>query len=219
VTRRRVAVFGGTFDPVHHGHLIAAEEARAVLDLAQVLFVPAATPPHKAGVSMADARHRAAMLTLAIADNPAFALSRVDLDRPGPHFTVDMLALVTAELGPDVYLFMLMGADSLVDLPTWRQPDRILEQAHLIVVDRPGYGPDMASLSAQLPGLAARLTRLAIPPIGIASSDLERRVGAGRPIRYQVPAVVESYIRANGLYSAGAIQDATPAGTQHLDHG
>lgn len=201
---RRVAVFGGTFDPVHHGHLVAAEEARHVLALDQVLFVPAAVPPHKLGDSMAQARHRVAMLELALSGHPHFALSRVDLDRPGPHFTVDMLALLAAALGPDTELYFLMGADSLRDLPTWRDPAGILGQARLVVVDRPGYLPDLTALTALLPGLPERLTLVPMPAMGLASSDIERRVGEGRPIRYQVPAAVEAYIYANGLYGAVA---------------
>jgi nicotinate-nucleotide adenylyltransferase len=198
---RRVAVFGGTFDPVHHGHLIAAEEARHALALDQVLFVPAAVPPHKLGDSIAHAEHRVAMLRLAIAGNTAYALSRVDLDRPGPHFTVDMLRLVAADLGPGTELFFLMGADSLADLPTWRDPAGVMTQAHLVVVDRPGYTPDLATLEARLPGLGARLSVVHMPLVGIAASDIERRVRQGRPIRYQVPEAVADYIAAHGLYS------------------
>jgi nicotinate-nucleotide adenylyltransferase len=208
-----VAVFGGTFDPVHHGHLIAAEEARHALALDQVLFVPAASPPHKQRDTMAHAHHRLAMLALAIADNPCFGLSRVDLDRPGPHFTVDMLALLARELGPDTRLHFLMGADSLADLPTWREPERVLAQARLVVVDRPGYRPDLAALEAALPGLGDRLSWVPMPPVGIAASDIERRVAEGRPIRYQVPAAVEAYIRANRLYQAAAERDEAPGDT------
>jgi nicotinate-nucleotide adenylyltransferase len=202
---RRLAVFGGTFDPVHHGQLIAAEEARHALRLDAVVFVPAAVPPHKLGDSMAKARHRLAMLELATSGNPAFQISRVDLDRPGPHFTVDMLRLLAETYaGKAVELFLLLGADSLQELPTWRDPPGILARARIVVVDRPGYAPDLAALEAALPGLAERLLVVPMPPIGIAASDIERRVGAGRPIRYQVPAAVESYIYANGLYGAGA---------------
>jgi nicotinate-nucleotide adenylyltransferase len=199
---RRVAVFGGSFDPVHHGHLIAAEEARWALGLDRVLFVPAAVPPHKPGDELASAAHRLAMLELALAGNPGFAISRVDLDRPGPHFTVDMLALVAETQPPGTELFFLLGADSLRDLPTWRDPAGILARARLAVVARPGYEPDLAALSRLLPQLGERLHRVPVPPIGIAASDLERRVREGRPIRYQLPAAVEDYIRAQGLYRA-----------------
>jgi nicotinate-nucleotide adenylyltransferase len=196
----RLGVFGGSFDPVHHGHLIAAEEARHVLGLERVLFVPAAAPPHKAGDSMAHQRHRVAMLELAIAANPGFALHRVDLDRPGPHFTVDMLGLLAAEAGPEAELYFILGADSLQELPSWRDPAGILARARLALVDRPGYEPDLAALAAALPALASRLVHVPIPLLGLAASDIERRVRAGRPIRYQVPEAVAAYIRANGLY-------------------
>lgn len=205
---RRVGVFGGTFDPVHHGHLMAAEEARWALKLDEVLFVPAAAPPHKLDDSMAHARHRLAMLELAIAGNPAFAVSREDLDRPGPHYTVDMLTRLQAARGPGVELYFLLGADSLADLPTWRDPAGILRLAQLIVVARPGYQPDVAALATRLPGLEARLTVVTMPLVGIAGSEIERRVREGRPIRYQVPEAVADYIRAQRLYLAAEVAGA-----------
>ena len=118
----RLGVFGGTFDPIHHGHLVAAEEVRARLKLDKVLFVPAGMPPHKLDLDITPTRHRLAMLQLAIESNPGFALSRVDIDRHGPCYTVDMLALLHDEYGPGTELFFLMGMDSLAELITWRDP-------------------------------------------------------------------------------------------------
>jgi nicotinate-nucleotide adenylyltransferase len=197
---RRVGIFGGTFDPPHIGHLIAAEEARFALRLDTVLFVPAGTPPHKPGVPMAAARHRVAMVEAAIRGNPAFAVARYDVDRPGPHYTVDMLRLASDALGPRVELYFLMGADSLVDLPNWRDPAGILSRATVVAMSRPGYAPDLASLEALVPGLGAKLVLVEMPLIGIRASELERRAGEGRPIRYQVPDAVIEYVRREGLY-------------------
>lgn len=193
----KIGVFGGTFDPVHVGHLIAAEEVRWSLGLDKVLFVPAADPPHKRGVSMADAADRVTMLELALDHNPGFAVDRTDVDRPGPHFTVDLLARLAAQLGESCELFFILGADSLQDLPNWRRPEDIVRLARIVVVDRPGYG----LLPPAVAGLAANLLHVPVPLVGVSSSDIEARVRAGRPIRYQVPEAVGDYIQLHRLYS------------------
>jgi nicotinate-nucleotide adenylyltransferase len=201
---KRIGVLGGTFDPIHIGHLIAAEEAAAAFGLDRVVFAPARVPPHKMGAAMSPAEDRLAMLVLAIADNPRFAVSRVDLDRDGPHFTVDMLALVRAELDMadgDELLFVV-GADSLTDLPTWHEPLRIARRARLVVAARPGYEPNSAALEAELPGISEFVDLLPVPLIGVSATDIRRRVGAGCPIRYQVPDAVLQYISDHGLYGA-----------------
>jgi nicotinate-nucleotide adenylyltransferase len=194
-----VAFFGGTFDPIHVGHLIAAQEVASALELDRVVFVPAGDPPHKPGVPMAPAAHRLAMVEAAVAGNPAFAVRRYDLDRAGPHYTIDMLRLGVADLRP-AQAYFLIGADSLIDLPTWQDPAGIIALARPIVVARPGFAPDLDALERIIPGLTQRLVEVPIPQIGIASSDIERRVAAGRPIRYQVPDAVEAYIRRHALY-------------------
>jgi len=193
-------VYGGTFDPIHLGHLIAAEAARDQLGLRRVAFVPAGDPPHKRGRIVSAADDRIEMVRRAIADNPAFCLSRADVRRPGPHYTVDMLPLVRAELEEAGDLYLIVGADSLEELLTWYQPARLLERGRLAAVARPGSAPDLAKLDARLPGLAARTTLVTMPLIGISGTDLRRRVAEGRSIRYQVPAAVEEYIRERGLY-------------------
>ena len=200
--KKRVGVLGGTFDPVHIGHLVAAEEAAAVFELDVVLFAPARVPPHKLDAAMSDSADRLAMLELAIAGNDRFAISRVDLDREGPHYTLDMLDLLRVELGLSAAdeLVFIMGADSLVDLPTWRDPLGIARKARFAVVARPGYEPDWGALEAALPGVAAHVDLLPVPLIGVSGTDLRRRVRAGEPIRYQVPEPVREYIIDHGLY-------------------
>ena len=197
----RLGVLGGTFDPIHFGHLLAAEEARVTLHLERVLFAPAGDPPHKQGHIISPVTHRLAMVRLAIAGNPAFAVTTVDVDRPGPHYTVDAIRLLREKwgIGADETSF-LMGTDSLAQLLTWHQPARLVELCRLAVMARPGYRPDLTELEAALPGLSARLDWVEMPVLDIAASDLRRRVGEGRSIRYQVPEAVAAYVAEHGLY-------------------
>ena len=197
----RLGVIGGTFDPPHYGHLALAESALIQLGLARVLFVPAGEPPHKPAQPIAAGHHRAAMVEMSIADNPAFALSRVDLDRPGPHYTVDTLTLLQRQQ-PEADLYFLIGGDSLAQFITWRDPAGIVRQAWLAVMERPGYEPDLEGLEQAVPGLRERLVWLDVPRLDISASDLRRRVRQGLPIRYLVPPPVEAYVRENGLYRA-----------------
>lgn len=196
----RIGILGGTFDPIHYGHLIIAEEALVCLKLAKVLFVPARTSPHKLGEIHTPAEHRLRMVQLAIAGNPGFEVSEIDLARPGPSYTVDTLALLQAALGPQAELFFIMGLDSLANLLTWHQPARILAQAQLAVAVRPGYEANLEALERALPGVAARTVFLHAPEIGISAHDLRRRIREGLPIRYQLPERVEAYIAEHNLY-------------------
>jgi nicotinate-nucleotide adenylyltransferase len=197
---QRLGILGGTFDPVHHAHLVAAQEARHQLELDRVLFVPAGAPPHKPNRPLSAAHHRLQMLQLAVADQPHFAISRVDLDRPGPCYTVDTLALLRSEWGPAPTFFFIEGADSLADIPTWYQPQRLLDLCELIVVERPGVELDLPQLERQLPGITSRIHWVQMPLLEISSTGLRARVRAGRPISYLVPPAVEAYIREHGLY-------------------
>ena len=203
----RIGVYGGTFDPIHLGHLILAEACHEVCALDQVWFVVAGEPPHKRGDRTA-VKHRLEMVSLAVAGNPAFIVSELETDRPGPHYSVETLQAIRCDHPADD-LFFLIGGDSLIDLPQWREPGRILHLAALVVANRAGFDPPPLALEAD-PGYPARpIQHVAIPPIGIASSDLRRRLGAGESIRYQVPRAVEAYIAAHGLYrpgSAGALR-------------
>ncbi len=196
-----VGIFGGTFDPPHLGHLILAETCADALDLARGLWVPAADPPHKHGAPVSAAVHRAAMVELAIAGNPRFALSRVDLDRPGPHYSADMASIIAAQ-HPDTALYFLMGGDSLHDLPRWHEPERLLARCQLAVMRRPYDDLDsaLASLYARLPGLKDALRFVEAPLIEISGSEIRQCVRAGRSIRYRVPESVAAYIAREGLY-------------------
>lgn len=198
---RRLGILGGTFDPIHHGHLVAAQEAHHQLELDRVLFVPAGDPPHKLSRPLSAAHHRLRMLELAIAGQPHFAISRVDLDRPGPCYTVDTLTLLRSEWGPGPTFFFIEGADSLADILSWHQPQRLIDLCDLAVVERPGVEIDLSQLERQLPGITSSLHWVRMPSLEISSTDLRARVRAGRPISYLLPAVVEAYIREHGMYT------------------
>jgi nicotinate-nucleotide adenylyltransferase len=203
-TMRRVGVLGGTFDPVHYGHLVVAEEVYATFHLAEMVFVPAGQPPHKTREVITAAEHRLAMLELAIASNPHFTISRVDLDRPGPSYTVDTLRLLRQQWGEETAIYFVIGGDSLEELLSWHDPRGILEQlTYLVAVKRPGYNDSEAYfdwLEARLPGSKQRLLFAETPQFDISATDLRARVAEGRPIKYQTPDSVESYIVQYGLY-------------------
>ena len=196
---RRIGVFGGTFDPVHLGHLIIAEELRYRLQLDRVLFLPARKPPHKTDREITGEELRVAMLELALADNPCFVISAVDLERAGPSFTADSLEILWRQY-PGASRYFLMGQDSLRDLPTWHDPNRIARQAYLGVALRPEVRLDVEAVVRQVPEARGRIELVSVPLIGITSQEIRRRVREGLPIRYQVPAEVECYIVQHGLY-------------------
>jgi nicotinate-nucleotide adenylyltransferase len=204
VEAARLGVIGGTFDPPHYGHLVLAENARVQLALDAVLFVPAGQPPHKPEGPLTPAHHRVAMLEAAIAGNAAFMLSTVDLDRPGPHYTVDMLGILSRKY-PDAALFFLMGGDSLAEFATWRDPSGIVKQVRLAVMERLGWEADSASLAEVIPAIRDRVTLLDAPYLEISGADLRRRVRSRLPIRYLVPPSVEQYVREQGLYGVVAL--------------
>jgi nicotinate-nucleotide adenylyltransferase len=194
----RLGIFGGTFDPVHLGHLILAEQCREQARLAQVLFMPAAQPPHKPR-PQAPFAQRVEMLQLAIAGNPTFGIDEIEAERSGPSYTADTLE-EQQRRRPTDELFLIVGADSLRDFPTWYQPERILRRAALLVVARPDApAPDWlgVGLPAEVP---VRCHVVTAPLIGIASRDLRRRLAEGRSVRYQLPRAVEAYIQDKGLY-------------------
>lgn len=197
----RLGLLGGTFDPIHLGHLLMAEMAREALNLSRVLFVPAGDPPHKQGMEKTPAFHRRAMVELAVRGNPHFALSLVDLERAGPHYTSDTVRLIRAQdnLAADD-CFLIIGGDSLVDLPTWHHAAELVTLCRLAVIHRPGFRPDLTELEAAIPGIALRLDWVEMPPSGISSSDIRARVRAGQSIRYQVAEAVRKYIGQHQLY-------------------
>jgi nicotinate-nucleotide adenylyltransferase len=199
----RLGILGGTFDPIHIGHLILAEEAWHQLGLDQVLLAPAADPPHKRGQGKSPADHRVRMVELAIADNAHLALSRIDVDRPGPHYTLDMVRLLRGQYGPGASLYFLMGLDSLADLPTWHRPLDLMQQCHLVAFSRPDAAFDWEALEMALPGVRSRVILLPMPLLQISGSDLRDRARQGRPLRYQVLPQVERYIHEQQLYHVG----------------
>lgn len=197
---QRVGVLGGTFDPVHFGHLAIAEEARVHLSLDVVLFVPARDQPLRRGDRTSSPQHRAAMLSRAILGNPAFRLSRIEFERAGPSYTVDTMALLRERYPRGSALFFLLGNDALAELPRWKDPERLITLCQLVVFDRPGYDFDPRLLFLQIPLLRKRLTRLEGPRLEISATELRRRVRKGWPIRYQLPDAVEEYVHSHRLY-------------------
>jgi nicotinate-nucleotide adenylyltransferase len=201
---QRIGVIGGTFDPIHYGHLAAAEEARVRVNLERVLFVVALMPPHKLDEEVTPVQHRLAMVRLGIASNPHFEISTVDMDRPGPSYTVDTVSILQEQWGDDIELFFIMGLDSLAEMPTWHQPERLVQLCRLVAVTRPGVEVDLPALETAIPGLSSRLEIIDMPEVEISSSDLQRRLKEGLPIKYQVPEEVERYIREHRLYGQPA---------------
>jgi nicotinate-nucleotide adenylyltransferase len=192
---------GGTFDPIHHGHLIMASYAADTLALDQILFVPAQLPPHKIGEDITAACHRVAMVKAAIGPDPRFSFSDMDLRNEAPSYTSDLLARFHATQ-PDADLHFIVGADSLRDFPTWHEPNRILDLARLAVARRPGVVIDESTLDA-IPRLRDRTTIFASPLIGISSTRIRERVAARKAITWLLPSSVERYILENGLYLKG----------------
>ena len=197
----KIGILGGTFDPVHLGHLTIAEEAMSSLGLNLVIFVPAGNPWMKAGTPISPGPNRLAMVLAAVAGNPAFHVSPVELERSGPSYTVDTLEELQADYGSQTEYFFIIGADAIKDFGQWRNPDRVLELCTLAVVGRPAQEVlDLSLLEATLPGIGKRVAIVDGVAISVSASDIRGRVQEGRSIRYLVPSVVESYIREHGLY-------------------
>ena len=197
---RTIGIFGGTFDPPHLGHLILAAEARAQLGLERLLWVLTPDPPHKQDQSIAPLDHRLEMVKLAIANDPQFEISSVELTRPGPHYALDTV-LILAGQNPGMNLVYLMGGDSLSDLPHWHHPADFVSACHLIgVMRRPGDTVELAALEKSLPGLRSKVRFVEAPLLDIAAREIRRRIAEGRPFRYFLPERVYEYIDEHGLY-------------------
>ena len=196
----RVGLFGGTFDPPHVGHLILASEARSQLELTRVLWTVTPDPPHKQDQSITALEHRLAMVKLAIEDNPSFELSDVELNRPGPHYTIDTIKLL-AQQNPNAEIVPIIGGDSLNDLPTWHQPRELLYAAHWVgVMRRPGEEPNLDALERELPGISSKIHYVDAPLLEIASREIRDRAASGKPFRYYLPESVYEYIEQHQLY-------------------
>jgi nicotinate-nucleotide adenylyltransferase len=194
---RRIGVMGGTFDPIHLGHLVAAEEARWQFDLDTVVFVPTGRPWQKPfGVTPAEDRYE--MTLIATASNSAFTVSRLEIDHEGPTYTVATLRRLRDQQDESTHLFFITGADAVLQILTWKEPDQVLALAEFIAATRPSF--DLDRLVNQVPGAAGRVHRMDIPALAISSSDIRARVARGAPIQYLVPDGVARYIQQHGLY-------------------
>ena len=196
----RIALFGGTFDPPHLGHLILASEAQTQLELNRLLWILTPEPPHKQEQAITSIEHRLAMVNLAIADNPIFELSRIELDRPGPHYTLDTIKLIAGQ-NPDADIVPIIGGDSLRDLPKWHRPQELVYACHWIgVMRRPSEEPNLEELERQLPGISSKVHYVDAPLLEIASREIRSRIARGSSVRYYLPASVYEYINAHHLY-------------------
>lgn len=194
MTVRRIGIMGGTFDPIHNGHLVCAEEARHQFELDEVIFVPAGNPWQKSDVS--DAEDRYLLTVLATASNRRFSVSRIEIDRAGPTYTHDTLRILGDFYAGSALLFFITGADAVAEILSWKDPQSVLDQAHFIAASRPTYelGPRL------LESFENRVSVMKIPALAISSTDIRQRVSSGRPVRYLVPREVDHYIAANRMY-------------------
>jgi nicotinate-nucleotide adenylyltransferase len=200
MSRTKIGLFGGTFDPPHIGHLILASEALHQFDLSRLLWMLAPDPPHKLDQPITPLPHRLAMLQRMIAGNPSFEISRLEIDRPGPHYTIDTVRLLS-QLEPNADIVLLLGGDSLRDLPTWRLcAELVAEVSKIGVMRRPGDPFDMSALEAKIPGVTEKVTFIDAPLQDLASREIRRRVASGEAYQYYVHPSVFDYIEANCLY-------------------
>ncbi|MBI3648447.1 MAG: nicotinate-nucleotide adenylyltransferase [Actinobacteria bacterium] len=195
---KRLGVMGGTFDPIHYGHLVTAEEALVQLRLDEVLFVPTGRPWMKEHEVVSAAEDRYLMTVIATASNPRFSVSRMEIDREGATYTADTLRSLREQTGAGTELFFISGADAILEILHWREPEEVFELAHFIAATRPGY--DLAHFEAAAPPLHPEITVMQVPALAISSTDIRRRVADGRPLRYLVPEGVKSYIEKRELY-------------------
>lgn len=207
-TLRKIGILGGSFNPVHHGHLVLAERALEEPGLDRVVFVPARLPPHKGRSELADARHRIAMVRLAVAGNPRLGVSDMELKRAGPSYTVDTVEAFRRRFGGQASIFFLIGADTLSELKSWREIRRLAKMCSFVPFSRPGSrGPREATLARAVGAREARAIMhraVGMPLVGISASDIRRRLANGRSIRYLTPDAVVAYIRRNRLYQYDA---------------
>ena len=199
----RIGIIGGTFDPIHHGHLFVAEEARARMGLGRVLVIPHGQAPHKDDGGITPAEHRVRMCELAAEPNPGLEVSRLEVDRPGKSYTIDTLLALRRRYGPEAELHFIIGADQVLELDTWYRPDDVLREAQFIAVNRPGS--DLSALPEVIgEERAARVQSMDVLGLEISSTDLRRREREGLPIRYLAPDAVVAYIEEHRLYSCNA---------------
>ena len=194
-----IGVLGGKFDPIHIGHLVVAEEARIKLEFSEVLFVPAGQPWLKLDRNITPAAHRVEMVRRAIADNLHFKLCTLEVERPGPSYTVDTLTILRKQLGSEASLFFILGRDTLAGLHLWKEPKKLVQLCRLVVAPRLG-SKDLKHLATAIPGLLDKVIQLDMPVIGISSAEIRQRLAQGLTIRYLVPPEVEKYITEHKIY-------------------
>ncbi|MDD5093822.1 MAG: nicotinate-nucleotide adenylyltransferase [Dehalococcoidia bacterium] len=196
-----IGLLGGTFDPIHLGHLIIAEAVRERLGLSHITFIPSGYPWLKSDRQITAAKHRLAMVKLAIESNPRFEMSTAEMERSGPSYTVDTVRAIRQEIGPDAKIYFIAGTDALVDLPRWKDPDRVAELCQIVGMRRPSVSEaQLTPLKSALPKIYACIRFVDVPQIDISSSDIRERVRKGLSIRYLVPLGVETYIQEHQLY-------------------
>lgn len=197
----RTGILGGTFDPIHNGHLAIAEEARAYLNLTEVLFLPSGRPWMKSERTISPANHRVEMIKLAIKARPYFKLSTIETDQQGPSYSIDTVAKLKAQSAAATVLYFILGWDSLAMLPRWKEPSKLIEMCFLVAIPRPGYSrPDMKKLEAEIPGVSKKVILLDKPRIDISATEIRDKVAQGLSIGRLVPEAVALYINENGLY-------------------
>ena len=200
--REQIGLFGGTFDPPHLGHLILASEACEQLHLSRLLWVLTPEPPHKLEQRITSTQHRLAMVSLATTEDTRFEVSSIELDRPGPHYTLDTVNMI-ADLNPSADVILLIGGDSLNDLPTWHRSADLVTACHAIgVMRRPGDSADLSALESRLSGISSKVRYVDAPLLEIASREIRRRVAQGRSVRYYLSPEVYDYIQKNRLYQS-----------------
>jgi nicotinate-nucleotide adenylyltransferase len=195
---KRMGVMGGTFDPIHYGHLVTAEAALSEFQLDEVVFVPTGKPWMKANRDVAAPEDRYLMTVIATSSNPRFWVSRIEIERDGPTYTVETLQELRHQTGDGVDLFFITGADAILEIFQWKDPEEVLSLAHFIGATRPGY--DVARFEREAPTRHPNISVMSVPALAISSSDIRRRVREGRPIRYLVPEGVQTYIEKSRLY-------------------
>lgn len=199
--KRRIGIMGGTFDPIHLGHLVTAEAVRIQYGLEQVIFIPAGCPPHKLGAKITPPWHRYIMAVLATSSNPYFTVSAIEINRPGPSYTIDTIRELRNLWGEQTELFFITGADAIQELAAWKDIKELLTMCHFIGATRPGCLCTIDTVIARLGSLGRRrIHRLITPELDISSTDIRERVRQGRSIKYIVPESVEAYIKKEGLY-------------------
>lgn len=200
-TERRLGIMGGTFDPIHYGHLVTAEGARYSFGLDRVIFVPSGRPPHKPGHIVSDPLDRYKMTCLAVASNPFFCASAIEVERPGPSFTIDTVRAVM-QLYPGAKIYFITGADALLEIFKWKDFDILLTICNFVAATRPGYCLfELREKTASLPsGLKQNISYMEVPALAISSTEIRQRVRDGRPIKYLLPESAEDYIKNNKLY-------------------